>query len=304
VSFGSIFSDDGGIDIDRYIKFNAGQRQNFKRQRHEAGEEDYEKSKYDPHGKHAQEKKRSRTSACYDPRTCENSPWYKLYVSSDACKGKKSKKAKSFRRRFRMYWEDFRELVDEIKTNDYFFGKGWGKKNAIGQSGVSVDLLVLGSLRYLGRGWTFDDIEESTLIDEETHRRFFHDFVWMGKTFLFPKWVKAPVTAEEIRDCMHEFNQAGFPGCIGSCDATHVPIEQLSHNLRQNHLGCKFKQTARAFQITVNHRRFIIASTAGLPSRWNDKTIVRFDNFVMDIKNGRYQMKFIVLNFFTLLLML
>jgi hypothetical protein len=293
VSFASIFSDSGGIDVEQFLKFSACQRQSYKRQRQEAGEEDDARSNFDPHGRHAQEKKHCRTKYFYeyDPENCENSLWYKLYVSSDSCKGKKSKKAKTFRRRFRMYWEDYRELVNEIRTNDYFAGKGWGKKNALGQPGVSIDLLVLGSLRYLGRGWTFDDIQESTYISEETHRRFFHDFVWMGKTFLYPKWVKAPVTAEEIRDCMHEFNQAGFPGCIGSCDATHVPIEQISYNLRQNHLGCKFKQTARAFQITVNHRRFIIASTAGLPSRWNDKTIVRFDNFVMDIKNGRYKEK-------------
>ena len=35
-----------------------------------------------------------------------------------------------------------------------------------------VELLVLGSLRYLGCGWTFDDCEESTAIDKEVHRRF------------------------------------------------------------------------------------------------------------------------------------
>jgi len=27
---------------------------------------------------------------------------------------------------------------------------------------------------YLGRGWTFDDIEENTGISQETHRQFFH----------------------------------------------------------------------------------------------------------------------------------
>ncbi len=36
-----------------------------------------------------------------------------------------------------------------------------------------VELLVLGSLRYLGRGWTFDDYEESTTIDKDVHCCFF-----------------------------------------------------------------------------------------------------------------------------------
>ncbi len=42
-----------------------------------------------------------------------------------------------------------------------------------------VELLVLGSLHYLGRGWTFDDCEESTAIDKEVHCCFFNVYmVW------------------------------------------------------------------------------------------------------------------------------
>jgi hypothetical protein len=37
--------------------------------------------------------------------------------------------------------------------------------------------MLLGTLRYLGREWTFDDLEEAMLIDEETHRQFFHHFI-------------------------------------------------------------------------------------------------------------------------------
>ncbi len=38
---------------------------------------------------------------------------------------------------------------------------------------LPVDLLVLGSLCYLGRGWTFDDSEELTAIDKDVHCFFF-----------------------------------------------------------------------------------------------------------------------------------
>jgi hypothetical protein len=40
------------------------------------------------------------------------------------------------------------------------------------------------------------------------------------------------------------------------------------------------------FQITVNHRRKILSTTAGMPGRWNDKSVVRFDGFVNDIFRG------------------
>lgn len=51
------------------------------------------------------------------------------------------------------------------------------------------------------------------------------------------------------------------------------------------HLG-KSSQTTRAYQITVNHRRKILSTTVGMPGRWNDKTVVRFDDFIMGIYNG------------------
>lgn len=152
--------------------------------------------------------------------------------------------------------------------------------------GVPLDLLVLGSLRYLGRGWTFDDLEESTGISEEVHRVFFHHFVKGIRMHWFPKYVKEPVTDEEIADAMKEFKEAGFDGCIGSADATHVVMEKCSAKLKNQHLGGKLSQTARAYEITVNHRRRILSTTVGFPGRWNDKTVVRFDGFINRIHRG------------------
>jgi hypothetical protein len=38
----------------------------------------------------------------------------------------------------------------------------------------------------------------------------------------------------------------------------------------------------------VNHRRKILATTTGHPARWNDKTLVLFDNFVVSLNEGRH----------------
>jgi hypothetical protein len=43
----------------------------------------------------------------------------------------------------------------------------------LGDIGVPLDLLVLESFRYLGRGWTSDDLEDVTGIGEEVHRHIF-----------------------------------------------------------------------------------------------------------------------------------
>ena len=72
----------------------------------------------------------------------------------------------------------------------------------------------------MGRGWTFDDLFESTGVSEEIRRKFLKDFTIVCRTYLYPTWVKRPETEAEIEDCMSEFKQAGFDGCIGSADVT------------------------------------------------------------------------------------
>jgi hypothetical protein len=57
--------------------------------------------------------------------------------------------------------------------------------------------MILGALHYLGRGGTFDEIDERTGIDEETHRQFFHCFIEVGQSHLFKKYVLEPKTAPE-----------------------------------------------------------------------------------------------------------
>jgi hypothetical protein len=54
---------------------------------------------------------------------------------------------------------------------DKLFGRWCGfKKN--NKKVLPVELLVLGTLHYLGLGWTFDNCKESSAIDQEVHRTF------------------------------------------------------------------------------------------------------------------------------------
>jgi hypothetical protein len=118
-----------------------------------------------------------------------------------------------------------------------------------------------------------DDIEEATAISEETHRQFLHVFIDYGSTVLFARYVITPTTAEEAAPHMNEMNQAGYRGCCGSSDATHVMMEKCSHRLKQIHKGPKLSLPSRTYNMTVNHRRRILYTTTGHPARWNDKTL-------------------------------
>ena len=95
-----------------------------------------------------------------------------------------------------------------------------------------MSLLLLGALRYLGRGWTFDDLEEASGINEETHCQFFHKFIDYGGNKLYPKFVKYPTSSKEVLTHSNKFNQADIQGAIGSMDAYHIMIEKFSHRLK------------------------------------------------------------------------
>ena len=138
----------------------------------------------------------------------------------------------------------------------------------------------------MGRGWTFDDLAEATGISINVHRRFFHEFLLFGKEVLYLKYVKYPTSSKEASVHSHEFDMVGMHGAIGSMDACHVIVEKCSHRLKQNHLGGKSKQTARSYNLTCNHRRQILHTTCGHPARWNDKTIVLYDELARGLKNG------------------
>ena len=106
-----------------------------------------------------------------------------------------------------------------------------------------IGLLLRGSLRYLGRGWAFDDLEESTGMPEEVHRNFINIFIKYGRNVLYPcYYVKYPNNAEEAKTHMHEFNIAGLVGALGSIDACHVLIETCSHRMKQIWVGNQNRQ--------------------------------------------------------------
>ena len=218
--------------------------------------------------------------------TFEYSIWFANYVLDPNPENRKW--STLFRKRFRMPYPSFLDLADQCKNSGCF--EQWsGTHHHYNKKRVTpLKLLLLCALRYLGRGWTFDDLYEATAINATTIRKFVYEFIKFGSTVLYNTYVCDPITSDDIMDCETEYKMAGFPGCVGSTDATHIMMEVCSYRLRQLHLGYKLAHTARTYNITVNHRRQILSTTKGHPSRFNDKTLVLYDDFVNKLKNGKY----------------
>jgi hypothetical protein len=92
---------------------------------------------------------------------------------------------------------------------------------------------------------------------------------------------------DEALPHMREFAKAGFHSCVGSVDATHVTMMRCPHARFNQHKRPKESLPARTYNLTVNHKRQILNTTHGHPSRWNNKIIILFDKFSMDIRKEK-----------------
>ena len=222
--------------------------------------------------------------------TFQHSIWYCNYITDPS--PEREKWSRLFRLRFRMPYNSFLDLVNQCMESTYFCRWTNNSINPYNKQPVlPLGLLVLSALRYLGRGWTFDDLQEATAISTETLRIFLHIFMEFGSSTLYNKYVVNPTSSMDIKDCEAEYSMAVFPGCIGSADASHVMMEVCSYRLRQLHLGYKLAHTARTYNITVNHRRRILNSTRGHPARFNDKTLILFDHLINQLHDGKFNDK-------------
>ena len=115
-----------------------------------------------------------------------NSNWYKLYIRHPP---ESIKRLRIFRTRFRLPYSRFRELVQSLKEHELF--QQWNDiRHAVGRPCSPMELLLLATLRYIGRALTFDNCSEQTNISAEVHRTFAHTFFHFGATSLYDKYVR------------------------------------------------------------------------------------------------------------------
>ncbi|KAI2494724.1 Plant transposon protein [Fragilaria crotonensis] len=110
-----------------------------------------------------------------------NSYWYKAYIEYPDREDKTFHK--KFRLRFRVPYAEFEELAASLEHVDCFSRWHDGPINASRVRSAPISLLVLTSLRYMGRGLTFDDVEEGSWINAEVIRVFFHIFTQYGAQY-------------------------------------------------------------------------------------------------------------------------
>ena len=212
--------------------------------------------------------------------------WMKL-LNNPATSIRTSYAGKLFRNRFRVPLSLFNKLCDIFKQ------RGWMQRaqvDCFGRPSVPFELKLLTALRFIGRGECFDTLQELTgeLVSAEVIRKFIIE--WAEKMVeLKSEYVVVPNPEDnnEVKEATEMYRKLGFPGCIGSTDCVNIALGCCPHSMKNIHTG-KDGYPTRGYNCTVNHyRRFLHVST-GCPGSLNDKAKSRFDDFLNDIKDGKY----------------
>lgn len=85
----------------------------------------------------------------------------------------------------------------------------------------------------------------------------------------------------------HECNNLGYPGAVGSADATHVRWACAPRSLQRRYTG-KGDFATIVYQATVTYSRYAIGITEGFRGAQSDKTVFRHDITVQTVKESKW----------------
>jgi hypothetical protein len=185
---------------------------------------------------------------------------------------------RKFRRRFRLPFSMFLEVVEECKEHNVF-------GIAVRKSKIAIEFKLLSCLKILGRDLCADEIDENLNIGESTVNKFFKMFITNYAAAMFSKYVYVP-EGEEMDRVEEVYRHMGFPGCIGSMDCTHIFWDKCPEKLR---FLCKGKEgkPSVAFQCIVEHTRRIQHISKPFYGATNDITITYQDTYPMKLLSKR-----------------
>jgi hypothetical protein len=213
----------------------------------------------------------------YGPIDCDNCTWMKQ-LSHPNVSDPTTKEDRLFRRRFAVPHEIFVRLSEEANI--------WFPISKHGSGIAPMDLKVLGVLRVLEKGCSFDAISELTNLSEDTHRKFHHKYLSRFVLEKRSRWIRYPRNKKEAINILHVYKKLGVPGSVGSIDVTHIPWGRCPQSLQSKFTGKEGYPTV-AFEVTVDHHNRIFFCTNGHPGTRNDKTICRFDEYLMALHQGK-----------------
>ena len=212
-----------------------------------------------------------------------DSTWGKM-LQDPTIRNPHSRAAKLFRRRFRVPFPVYQWIVSECRRRN-LFPSDFKKVDITGRPTIPFELKVLGVLRILGRNWCLDDVNESSGISETAMQLFFHNFIRVFVGSFYNDFIRRPDTPT-LERIMNVYDKLGVPGCAGSIDMVHLKWDMCPVSIFSL---CKGKEgyPTLAYEVVCDHSRKIYSCTNHFWGTINDKTIIKFDEYILAVKEKR-----------------
>jgi hypothetical protein len=141
-------------------------------------------------------------------------------------------------------------------------------------------------LRILGRGMTRYDDMDHTKMGATSIRIFFRDFCEMMNAKMREKWIYLPKDEAEVRECMAPYEAAGFPGCWGSADCTHVAWDRCPAGMRHMYKRGDKETPTVVWNVICNNSRRVMSVSRAFAGTQCDKTISQNDETMLKLRSG------------------
>ena len=213
------------------------------------------------------------------------STFYKNYFvapgEESPLRDEKTKKAKKFRRRFRVPYCVFESICADMRLSNLY----QDGTDAKGEPKIELELLVMAALRYLGSGCPFDLLEELTCIGAGTINKFFHHLFCVWGARASEVHIRLPENDEELQHVMGLYEKLGLAGCAGSMDCVHFVWDKCPAGLNAVCKG-KEKHPTLAFELIASHTKKILSVSQFFWGATNDKSIARYDESVEKVRSS------------------
>ena len=145
----------------------------------------------------------------YDREYYRESCWWK-FLHRDNLDDLSSRDGKSFCNRFTIPYRLFKEFL--VKAKEWF---SQNVLDAFGKEISPIELKLLGTLRILGKGCSWDLLYELSGVSAEVHRRWTYKFLEGFAREMYHIYVHGPRNNHEMEKVSGVYAASGFPGCIG-----------------------------------------------------------------------------------------
>jgi hypothetical protein len=230
-----------------------------------------------------------RTRRVHQRRPMNECTWWVYFISPKAktalLADPDGKVANQFRQAFRVPYLLFKEKIFEFAIATC--GPDWKefKVDAFGCPVGYLELKLLGCLNVLGHGADHSSVSLQTNIIDVVHREFF--VKWIGLIAgIKDRFIFMPHEQLALDFVTEVYSSMGLPGCVGSVDCVHIGWDMCPVQFTSMYKG-KEKYPSIAYEVICTSRKFIQSVSSGHPGARNDKHIVRTNDSVMQLLDGK-----------------